>query len=328
LNCANVGWSAVTSAGANATLAGVLAGFMLNGIVVLLSQKISEFAKVRALGLLFTAFVALSLDSYLFGLVTGDSSCRQAWSEAMLAAGLLGMGAVAIIAGFGLLVAEYVPAKGNTDSVRMLKTLFNFLRGGVAFVVLTVLFMTSWNYLYAVLGNGIPKYAKHLLIAYLVVGGAAIFIVFVNAVFSDQLARVRVLPQRWQNQVMKWAQTISGWLAGSGDLSPQVRRAIYWSFGYTVASVIGASIYARTSPRPWDNAVLWVRVASVATVAWVLLFSLVPLFYLLVRCSPPFREDDGDDEHPAAEHPAQDEGPVAVAHRGASAVTITRSRPG
>ena len=101
MNCANAGWSAVTSAQANATLAGVLAGFMLNGIVVLLSRMMTEFAKVRTLALLFTAFVALGLDSYLFGLVTGDSECHRAWSEAMLAAGLLGMGAVAIIAGFG-----------------------------------------------------------------------------------------------------------------------------------------------------------------------------------------------------------------------------------
>ena len=293
MNCANTGWSAVTSAGANATLAGVLAGFMLNGIVVLLSQTMKTFGKVRALALLFTAFVALGLDSYLFGLVTGDSSCRRAWSEAMLAAGLLGMGAVAIIAGFGLLVAEYVPASGNSESVKMLRTLFNLLRGGVALVVLTVLFMTSWNYLYAVLGNGVPKYAKYLLLVYLGIGGLSIITVMANAGFFDRLQRVQVLPQQWQNQVMKWLRKISDWLAGSGDLSPQVRRAIYFSFGYTVASVIAASVFARTSPRPWDHAVPWVRATFIGTVAWVLLFSLLPLFYLLVRCSPPFRGDDG-----------------------------------
>jgi hypothetical protein len=302
LNCANAGWSAVTSAQANATLAGVLAGFMLNGIVVLLSRMMTEFAKVRTLALLFTAFVALGLDSYLFGLVTGDSSCRRAWSEAMLAAGLLGMGAVAIIAGFGFLVAEYVPTRGNPESVRMVKTLFNALRGGVALVVLTVLWMTSWNYLYAALGNGVPTFAKALLWAYFGFGLVAAISVTVKAGVLTWVQRLNVLPQTWQH-------TISRWVAGPDNPNRQVKVAIYSSFTYTVASVIAASFFARTSPRPWDHPGLWEHVAFGATLVWVLGFSLVPLFYLLVRCSPPFR-DDGD-----VAHPGEGERPVAVARR-------------
>ena len=98
MGCSNAGWSAVSSAGPMSALAGVLAGFMLNGIVVLLSQTMKDIGKVRALGLLLAAFVALGLDSYLFALVTGDSSCHRAWTEAMLAAGLLGIGTVARVA--------------------------------------------------------------------------------------------------------------------------------------------------------------------------------------------------------------------------------------
>ena len=48
--------------------------------------------------------------------------------------------------------------------------LFNFLRFGVALIVLALLFMTSWNYLYAVLGNHVPGYAEDLLWAYLGIG--------------------------------------------------------------------------------------------------------------------------------------------------------------
>lgn len=50
---------------------------------------------VQALSLLFAAFVVLGLDAYLFGLVTGDAgqlTRRRAWTEAMYAAGLLGVG--------------------------------------------------------------------------------------------------------------------------------------------------------------------------------------------------------------------------------------------
>lgn len=108
MDCARADWSAVTSALPNATLAGVLAGFLLNGIVVFLIRGTDTFEQVRALSFMFAAFVALALDSYLFGLVSGDHTCQRAWTEAMLAAGLLGIGAVAIIAGFGLMVAAYI----------------------------------------------------------------------------------------------------------------------------------------------------------------------------------------------------------------------------
>jgi hypothetical protein len=76
--CSPTVWSAVSSALANATLAGVLAGFMLNGIVMLLGGKsVRSPGYVQAACLLFAAFVALGLDSYLFGLVTGDTSRRR-----------------------------------------------------------------------------------------------------------------------------------------------------------------------------------------------------------------------------------------------------------
>jgi hypothetical protein len=287
VGCSNAGWSAVTSAGANTALAGVLAGFMLNGIVVLLSRMMTNIAKVRALGLLLAAFVALGLDSYMFGLVTGDSSCNRAWTEAMFAAGLLGMGAVAIIAGFGLLVAEYVDKK-DKESTAMLETLFKFLRVGVALVVLGLLFMTSWNYLYAVLGKGVPGYAKDLLWSYFAIGAGALLILIANA----------RLPKSWMNRLTERIQKIFTRLPDSHDFKQKVNRAIYSSFGYTIVSVLAVTFFARTSPRSWNQPDWLVTAAFGATVAWVLIFALAPLFYLLVRCSPPFGEEAAADGVP------------------------------
>lgn len=306
MGCSNAGWSAVTSAGANTALAGVLAGFMLNGIVVLLSGMMTNIAKVRALGLLLAAFVALGLDSYMFGLVTGDSSCNRAWTEAMFAAGLLGVGAVAIIAAFGLLVAEYVDKKDKESTV-MLTTLFKFLRVGVALVVLGLLFMTSWNYLYAVLGKGVPGYAKDLLWSYFAIGASALLILIANA----------RLPKSWMNRLTEPMQKITAWLSAKGpqklvsvtqktftrltdshDFKQKVNRAIYSSFGYTIVSVLAVTFFARTSPRSWDRPDWLVTAAFGATVAWVLIFALAPLFYLLVRCSPPFGEEAAADGVP------------------------------
>src|SRR5215831_8122904 len=83
MGCSTVGWSAVTSASANAVLAAVLAGFMINGMVLVLGRKPERMMAevVRAVSLMFAAFVALGLDAYLFGFVTGDSNnvsaCRR-----------------------------------------------------------------------------------------------------------------------------------------------------------------------------------------------------------------------------------------------------------
>jgi hypothetical protein len=332
VNCSHAGWSAVTSALPNATLAGVLAGFMLNGIIVLLSRKITEVAKVRALGLLLAAFVALALDSYLFGVVTGDSSCHRAWTEAMLAAGLLGMGAVAVIAGFGLLVAEYID-NDNAASVALMKPLFSSLRIGVALVVLTLLFMTSWNYLHAVFGRKISFYFEVFLWVYFSIGLVALVVIAISAPNDAQRATLARklsgfpltnwwatlqkasrqvaarLPASLARRPVTWISTISirlstwlsTWLSGPGrDRKQRVNRAIYSSLIYSIGSVLWASLFARTSPEPWDHADFWVMAAFVWTVIWVLLASLVPLFYLLVRCFPPFGSGNDNSVQPAA----------------------------
>ena len=61
VGCSVTGWSAVASASANASLAAVLAGFMINGIVLVLAYKPSEMKAeyIQALALLFAAFVGL-----------------------------------------------------------------------------------------------------------------------------------------------------------------------------------------------------------------------------------------------------------------------------
>jgi hypothetical protein len=302
VGCSDAGWSAVTSAGANTALAGVLAGFMLNGIVVMLSSQMRDIGKVRALSLLFAAFVALGLDSYLFGMVSGDSSCQRAWTEAMLAAGLLGVGAVAIISGFGLLVAEYVTT-ADSEPTALLTTLFNWLRAGTALVVLGLLNMTSWNYLSAVLGSHVPGYAKDLLWSYLGIGAAALVILVASTKLpslTEKLIKLNVwLSERGPQRLVSAAKEISGRLDKPLEIKQKITRAIYASLSYAVVSVLAATLFARTSPRPWDQPDGWAKAAFILTIIWVLVFALAPLFYLLVRCSPPFGDvDAGEDAKP------------------------------
>ena len=155
--CPTTPWSAVASAQANAALAGVLAGFMFGGIVLLLGQR-STSRRLQAMSLMLAAFVVLGLDAYLFGLVTGETAalCRRQWTEAMIAAGLLGVGVVAIVCGLGLLLNSYISveeltiAAGHGDSgdhtsldepARLLRLLTRGLMYGV--VVLVVFLLTG-----------------------------------------------------------------------------------------------------------------------------------------------------------------------------------------
>ncbi len=292
MGCSVGRWSAVTSATPNATLAGVLAGFLLNAIILVLTRGPAGFGQVRALSFLFAAFVALALDSYLFGLVTGDHTCRRAWTEAMLAAGLLGLGAVAIIAGFALLMAEYIPTGEIPESKQLLDTLFNVLRGGVALVVLTAFFMTSWNFLYSVLGDGVPGYAKLFLRIYaFAIGFLAVLAVIITSVHPDSSNRFwkswKRLSTGWRNLYTQKLEVDSS--EEKGNKQPrQLGPATYSTLVYTILSVMFASLVASSSARDWSPASVWVKIAVPGTIVWVLLISLIPLFFLLVRSVPSF----------------------------------------
>jgi xanthine/uracil/vitamin C permease (AzgA family) len=77
----------------------------------------------------------------------------------------------------------------------MLTTLFNVLRVGVALVVLGLLFMTSWNYLYAVLGSHVPGYAKDLLLVYFGIGVLGLVVLVVQAIVNSIVKRRHERPE-------------------------------------------------------------------------------------------------------------------------------------
>ena len=288
--CSLTGWSAVTSALANSTLAAVLAGFMIGGVVMLLSTGTLANSKgyVQALSLLFTAFVALGLDSYLFGLVTGDSTgiigkvsaCRRTWTEAMFAAGLLGVGTVAIIAGFVFLFAVYfgnMPHGDLGSSLDSLIMLCTLVRAGVGLVVIATLYMTARSYLLAIFMGKMPIWAKAFIYGYLVIGVIAV-VSFTIAIFAPLRNRER-------------------------DLSPIVQRlrsdndeqfirtlkfAIYYSVTYSVLTVIFAVVAASSRISFWDPSRLDVKAVVLATLIWMSLVPLTPLLLLTGRVVPDF----------------------------------------
>ncbi|MEU4834854.1 hypothetical protein [Streptosporangium sp. NPDC023615] len=118
--CPRIDWSAAESASAYSQLAGVLAGFAFSGLVLLLSQRGSGTLRARAMSMLITAFVLLSMDSFNFGFITGNGQsvsgatvaevCSRTWTQFMFAGGMLGVGGIAVVSAAGWLLAAHVEA--------------------------------------------------------------------------------------------------------------------------------------------------------------------------------------------------------------------------
>jgi len=293
VGCSSTGWSAVTSALGNATLAAVLAGFMINGMILVLGRKPATMTAryVQAVSFMFSAFFVLGLDAYLFGLVTGDSTqiidhvsaCRRTWTEAMFAAGLLGIGAVAIIVGFVILFDADLSSRRQDGqdlrkqdshdqdlrkaslerkaSLQMLQGLCNFLRRVVAFIVIGLLWVTAKSYLLAVFNDRIPTLGKIFIYGY---GGVALLAIPV--VIAASFARRYI----------------------SFPSIKALRFAIYSSVFYAVISVGLAGFTASGSIHDWGRTDPVARVMISVALVWVLVASLIPLISLLVCSVPTF----------------------------------------
>lgn len=279
--CAVDGWSAVASAAANSTLAGVLAGFMINGMILVLGNKPDEMKPgyIRGLSLLFAAFIALGVDAFLFGVVTGENPqviqanigvCRRAWTEAMFGAGLLAVGTIAIIAGFVYLFTTYLgnPRWELRQSVNRLELLCNLVRAGVAVTVVTALFMTSKSYLYAVYDRSIPSWGNFLVWQSLFAGVFILVFSFAAVFDSPFTRRVRASNQDQLTRALRWG--------------------ILCSVMYTVISAVATAVVATSLAGFWNPMYQERRWIIYATVTWVSLVPLLPLWLLLGRAVPSF----------------------------------------
>ena len=125
--CPGSSWDTVTAATAMAQLAGVIGGFVFAGIVVLLSQPRPETDqtaqqagsdRLRALIPFIATFIAMGLNAYVFGLISGEAgdACRRVWTATVIASGMLAIGTVATICGLVLLVRAYLARHNLSDS--------------------------------------------------------------------------------------------------------------------------------------------------------------------------------------------------------------------
>ncbi|MGA8331912.1 MAG: hypothetical protein WB777_21845 [Mycobacterium sp.] len=127
-NCKSIGfpWSVITSSTPNASLAAVLAGFMMTAVTFLLRErgngKLATF-ETHTAALFGSGVLVLGLDAYLFGnivasapmVINSDHSiqagmtypCAIAWTQAMPASSMLAAGACSMLAGLAWVLANH-----------------------------------------------------------------------------------------------------------------------------------------------------------------------------------------------------------------------------
>ena len=104
--CDQIGWNPIAVGRSHSALAAVIAGFLFTGAILLLGLDSRSERHPKVLGLLASSFFVLLLDSFLFSVVGGEQICNRAWTELMIAAGLLGVGSPGMFGGIAWLLVE------------------------------------------------------------------------------------------------------------------------------------------------------------------------------------------------------------------------------
>ena len=120
-------WSSIDAAGADATLAGVLAGLLIAAAAALIVQWYQGSAS-RTIALFGSGVPVLGLSTFLFTVIAGmDLSytddddvpvvCSVLWSQWLLAVNVLFIGTAILVCGLGWALVSY----GDTLAVRLLQ---------------------------------------------------------------------------------------------------------------------------------------------------------------------------------------------------------------
>ncbi|MEU7525983.1 hypothetical protein AB0A74_09635 [Saccharothrix sp. NPDC042600] len=267
--CLSNGWSVITSAPTNSQLAGVLAGFVFTGIIILFGRQ--GPANTRTLALLCAAFVVLGFDSYLFSLIAGgsfDSLCQRIWAETMAASGLLGVGGMALISGIAWLLANHawgdasptaVSKHANAAHGMNLGRLSRFMVFGVAAGVTLLLGMTTLDYIYIVIARRVPT-----LLVVLIYALPIVVVVLAALLAGNRAARARRD------------------VAGGGALPARsLSTAIFCTLSYGIVGPLFAGAVTNIGDAAFSE-VWWILVGLSLTIGFVVPVGLIVLLVYAV----------------------------------------------
>lgn len=261
--CPGNGWSIISSAPTNPQLAGVLAGFVFTGIIIIFGRPGPK--NTQTLSLFTATFVALGFDSYLFSLISGgtsDPACTRVWSEAMAASGLLAVGAVALMGGIAWLLADHVSAESiaggdHHKGLVNIARLSRFMLLGVAIAAALLLAATTKDFLEIAFGGRVTGWIAWLVpLSPLAIGVTA----------WAWLARRRLSAEHNQDRA-------------SAVATRTLTVAVYGLFLYAIVSTVYAGILvtfpttwwtSRPHPTTWTSLIVGLLLADLLIVALTL----------------------------------------------------------
>jgi hypothetical protein len=153
----------------------------------------------------------------------------------------------------------------------MLERLCNALRGGVAVVVVALLYMTSRSYLIAVFNGHIPLFGTLYLYIYFAAAILAAMVIFGDA----------VIERSFDNAVSRFLR-----VNNKQQFITAVEIAVFSFGGYTIISGLAAAVVASSPARFWNPTNLEVQWVIFSIVIWVSTVSLIPILLLLARAVP------------------------------------------
>ncbi|MER5432344.1 hypothetical protein [Streptomyces sp. NPDC002588] len=122
-----IDWNAVGSAGSMSAFCGIMAGFVLSGIVVIIGERNpsgGDGHASRGLRLLLPCFVGLATASYLYALTSGELVCNRAITEQLFSGAILAGDAVVVIVALAWLLPAY--GRDTPDTVSFFRGLIQF----------------------------------------------------------------------------------------------------------------------------------------------------------------------------------------------------------
>lgn len=220
------GWSMIASAPSHSQFASVVGGFIFTGIVLLIEggkpNRDSKARRVPALMLFLPALLSLLVSSFLFSEVAGEQTCIRAYAGGVLAAGLLGVGAVGVFSGVSWLLDVY--GEQHHDLITTSKVV-TFTAYGVVIALLTV---SGADFLDNAFNGKIPSYALVSIIAYAPVILAILWLIHRFFMPKDDAAHWRSL-----------------------------RHAVYLPIFAVVVTALVYGILASASPANWGSFYDW-----------------------------------------------------------------------
>ncbi|MFF7647111.1 hypothetical protein [Streptomyces canus] len=122
-----IDWNSIASAGAMSAFCGIMAGFVLAGLVTVIGQKNppgGDGHASRGLKLFLPCFIGLATASYLYALTSGELVCTRAITEQLFSGAILAADALIVIVALAWLLPAY--DRNRHGEVRFFRGLIQF----------------------------------------------------------------------------------------------------------------------------------------------------------------------------------------------------------